>query len=366
MPRPLPEADTFLTEDDESCVRRKVAVLPADVRRPPPSGAFAFGRFLLSEPIGSGGMAVVHVGALADGGRQLFAVKRLHRHLAADQTFRTMLLDESLVAMSLRHRNIVATYGSESVEGELCIVMEYVRGVALHQLLCEAHPRRIPPRIAAAILSGVLRGLHAAHEAVDDYGRFRAIVHRDVSPANILVGVDGVARVLDFGIAKAAQRIGATRPGELKGKLAYMSPEQVRMENVDRRTDIHGAGVVLWEALTNRPLFHAETTARTCANVIAGCKTPPSRFAREVSPALDAIVLRALSSRPDRRYPTAIQMAAELDMAFADRPVSPYELATWVAQLGRATLAQQGRICFNFESRWRDSRRVAEGWFPRR
>src|SRR5262249_20405529 len=159
-------------------------------------------------------------------------------------------LDEARLAARIHHPNVVQTLDVAVTQGELFVVLEYVNGDSLAHLLrtANANGRAVPPEIASAVVFGVLQGLHAAHEAVVEQGNPLELVHRDVSPHNVLVGVDGVARVLDFGVAKARGRSQTTREGQLKGKLAYMAPEQIG-GRVTRRTDVFAASIVLWEAL---------------------------------------------------------------------------------------------------------------------
>src|SRR4051812_48938415 len=201
------------------------------------------GRYMLDRPIGSGGMATVHLGRLLGpaGFSRTVAIKRLHPQFAKDPEFVTMFLDEARLAARVRHPNVVSTLDVVALDEELFLVMDYVPGETLSRLARELRARgeSVPPAIAISILSGVLFGLHAAHDARSESGEVLGIVHRDVSPQNILVGEDGVARVLDFGVAKAAGRASQTEAGLVKGKLAYMSPEQLRGEAIDRRTDVY-------------------------------------------------------------------------------------------------------------------------------
>src|SRR5258708_2848873 len=204
-------------------------------------------------------MASVHFGRFAGPGgfARTVAVKRMHPHLAKDPDFALMFVDEARTAARIRHPNVVATLDVLTASGELLIVMEYVHGESLGALmrLAAARKSRIPPPVACALVTDVLLGLHAAHEATDDHGQPLGIVHRDVSPENVLVGADGTARVLDFGVAKAVGRLQVTREGQIKGKIPYMSPEQVRGHALGRATDIFSASAVLWEMLAGRRLF---------------------------------------------------------------------------------------------------------------
>ena len=198
------------------------------------------GRYEVHDRIAAGGMATVHLGRLlgAAGFSRTVAIKRLHDGYAKDPEFVAMLLDEARLAALIRHPNVVPTLDVVAEDDELLVVMEYVEGDSVAHLtkLAQSAGQRVPVPFAAAILAQALHGLHAAHEARDKKGEPLGIVHRDVSPQNILVGVDGVARVLDFGIAKAASRATSTEDGQVKGKTAYMAPEQLQHGAVDRRT----------------------------------------------------------------------------------------------------------------------------------
>ena len=217
------------------------------------------GRYALYGPIATGGMATVHFGRQlgAAGFARTVAVKRLRGEYLESHEFVSTLLDEARLASRIRHPNVVATLDMVTEDDELFLVMEYVAGESLSRLLARvARDRgRVAPRVATGILCGVLHALHAAHEATDERGEPLGIVHRDVSPQNVLVGSDGLARLLDFGIAKGKGRLQTTRAGQLKGKVGYMAPEQILGEEPDRRSDVYAASVVLWEVLTGRRLF---------------------------------------------------------------------------------------------------------------
>ena len=285
-------------------------------------------------------MASVHFGRLLGpaGFARPVAIKRLHPQFARDPDFVKMFLDEARLAARIAHPNVVPTLDVVNVESEVFIVMEYVRGATLAHLARTMRHRgaRIPPLIALGIVSGILQGLHAAHEARSDHDEPLDLVHRDVSPQNALVGTDGVTRLLDFGVAKAAGRLYTTRDGQLKGKLAYMAPEQVQGKSVTRRTDIYAASVVLWEALTGERLFYARNEASILANVLCADVVAPSAIAPELSHALDRVVLRGLQRDPSQRYATAKEMAAEVDASVGI--ASATEIADWVVQTAGAEL----------------------------
>jgi serine/threonine-protein kinase len=202
-----------------------------------------------------------------------------------------------------------------------------------------AADQRIPIPYAVAIVAAALRGLHAAHEALDEHGNPLGIVHRDVSPQNILVGVDGVSRVLDFGVAKAAGRLQQTREGQIKGKIAYMPPEQIQSAGTDRRTDVYAAGAVLWEALTGSKLFQGANDVAVFAKVLEGKIPPPSERAPGISPDLDAIVMCALSRSPDARFPDAREMARALESVVPLVPTA--EIGEWVETIGHEHLTKR-------------------------
>jgi eukaryotic-like serine/threonine-protein kinase len=276
-------------------------------------------RYALFDEIAAGGMGVVHVGRLAgsQGFSRIVAVKRLHSQFAKDTEFVSMFVDEARLAARVRHPNVVTTLDVVEGEGEILVVMDYVHGETLARVNRSLRERgqRMPFDLAAAILHGALLGLHAAHEAKTEHGASLGIVHRDVSPQNIMIGADGVPRVLDFGVAKASWRSTSTRDGQIKGKLSYMAPEQLNGSEVDRRVDVYAAGIVLWEALTGARLFEGDNPGRLTAAVLAGVREPPSARAPEVPPELDSIVMRALALNPDERFESAMEMATALERA---------------------------------------------------
>jgi serine/threonine protein kinase len=310
------------------------------------------GRYAIHSRIASGGMATVHLGRLlGEGGfSRTVAIKRLHPHLADEPEFLSTMMDEAKLASRIHHPNVVPTLDIVSTGDELLIVMEYVRGESLTRLLRveNAAGRRMPLSIASAVVIGALHGLHAAHEATNDRGEPLGIVHRDVSPQNILVGVDGLARVIDFGVAKAAGRLQTTRDGVVKGKLVYMAPEQVAGHEVTRRVDVYAMGAVFWEMLVGRRRFHADTDAEVYGLVLAGGSDPPSRHAPDIPPALDAFVLKALAVDPSRRFATAKEMAETLLRVVP--PAFPTDVGAWVDQTAREALARREALLAEVES----------------
>jgi serine/threonine-protein kinase len=311
------------------------------------------GRYALCAEIASGGMATVHLARQigAAGFSRWVAVKRAHERFSRDPEFVAMFLDEARLVARIRHPNVVQTIDVVAEHDELFIVMEYVHGESLLRIAQTAKRRDEIPAIAvtAAIVAGALHGLHDAHEARSETGEPLGIVHRDVSPHNILVGVDGVPRVLDFGVAKASQRITTTQEGQLKGKLSYMAPEQVANGVVDRRTDVYAAAVVLWEALTGAKLFQGGNEAAVIQSVMLSDPRPPSAYNRLVSPALDDVVMHGLHRDPSRRFATARDMALALEHATTIATAS--EVGAYVSTVCVATLTERKELIARIESR---------------
>jgi len=291
--------------------------------------------------LASGGMGAIHFGRLV--GEQGFArvvvIKRLHDHVAKLPDFARMFLDEGRLAARIRHPNVVATLDALAEGGELLLVMEYVAGESLAGLRRAAAKRgqRVPISVAVRVAADALYGLHAAHVANGPDGEPLGIVHRDVSPQNVLVGTDGLARVLDFGIAKATSVAHTTRSGGLKGKIRYMAPEQLREEPVTPRTDVYALSVVLWELLTGEQLFEAANEPASMAKVLAGVVVPPARLAPDVPDALSEIVLRGLSREPASRFASADEMARALERATS--PALPREVGDWVRDVAAEAVA---------------------------
>jgi serine/threonine protein kinase len=276
-------------------------------------------RFELIAELASGGMGTVFLARLggAGGFQRLYAIKRLHEHLARHPEFIEMFLDEARLAARIHHPNVVPILEIGTNDVGYYLVMEYVEGDTVGHLVHSAaqEGKTVSVRVAVRIILDVLAGLHAAHEGTDDDGRSLEIVHRDVSPHNILVSVDGVSRITDFGIARAATRLAVTRTGQLKGKIAYMAPEQARSEKIDRRADVFAVGICLWELLARRRLFKAdaegETLNRLLYEPIASLRSMDSTIPRE----LDAVCAKALMRDLDKRFATAADFADALENA---------------------------------------------------
>ncbi len=320
------------------------------------------GRYAIHDAIASGGMATVHLARLegAAGFARTVAIKRLHAQFAASREFVDMFVDEARLAARIRHPNVVPTLDVVSTDDELFLVMEYIAGESLSRIARRMRERnqRIPFRILTGVMSGALHGLHAAHEAKDERGAPLGIVHRDISPHNILLGSDGVPRVLDFGVAKAAGRLQDTRQGQLKGKLSYMPPEQLCGGDVSRQSDIYSAGVVLWELIAGMKLFYGENEGAIVAAVLKGSIPPPSQCVTsemdgptttgELAARLDACVLRALNTDPKLRYASAREFAVALENCIA--PATSSQLGEWVESAVGDVLAERARRVAQIES----------------
>src|SRR4051812_45043266 len=293
------------------------------------------GRYALFDEIAAGGMATIHLGRLVGpvGFSRTVAIKTLHPQFAKDPEFVEMFLEEARLASRIQHPNVISTVDVATAEGEVFLVMEYVAGESLAKLVRSALKKGdpVPVEIAVSILAGMLHGLHATHEAKNEQLEAMHIVHRDVSPQNVLVGLDGVARIFDFGVAKAAaMRSQATSDGQMKGKLSYMSPEQLNSRDVDRRTDVFAAGVVAWECLAGRRLFAGSDPGEVLAKVLTLDIPAPIDVLSSVPRALSNIVMRALERSPEQRWQTARDFAIELERTVV--LAAPHVVGDWVAQ----------------------------------
>ena len=310
------------------------------------------GRYVLHREIASGGMASVHFGTLvATGGfTKTVAIKRLHRAFARHVTLKESILEEARLASRIRHPNVVPPLDVVSENGELLLVMEYVHGESLAKLMRAARnaAQAIPVDVGAAIMTNVLHGLHAAHEAKDERGSPLNIVHRDVSPQNILVGADGVARVIDFGIAKAVTSSENTSTGTIKGKVPYLAPEQLEGDPATRATDVYAASVVFWEVLAGKRLFDASEDPEILRQILQMDVPAPSAYNRGVPQAIDEIILRGLARDPRARHPTARDMALTLEHAV--RLATPTQIGEWAEHLASDSLAMRAQILAEVET----------------
>ncbi|HZS37479.1 MAG TPA: serine/threonine-protein kinase [Polyangia bacterium] len=279
-----------------------------------------FGQYQLTAHLGRGGMADVFraVATGAAGFERIVVVKKILGPYNDDPSFVSMFINEAKIAAQLTHPNIVQVYELGEVDGEYFMAMEYVKGLdlvhALRWLAKSGERRSFPPEAAAYIAREICRGLACAHEHTDEHGAPQPIIHRDVSPHNIMLTYDGQVKLLDFGIAKAMfSAREETRTGALKGKIAYMSPEQTEGGSPGPESDLFATGVVLYEMLVGKRLFKGENDFETLQRVKTMVVPPPSRLASGVPRELDEVTLRALERDRSQRYRRAGQMARDLD-----------------------------------------------------
>lgn len=307
------------------------------------AGVVTLGRYELRLRLATGGMASVYL-AKARGHaafEKWVAVKVINPQLALDKSFVRMFLDEARLVARLNHPNICSVLDFGTAENTYFLAMEYLHGESLSTLNRHAQKHGgMPDGVAARIIADAARGLHAAHELKLPDGSLAKVVHRDVSPQNIFVLYDGVTKVVDFGIARSVDRTAErTSTGIIKGKLAYMAPEQLRNAEPDRRIDIFALGIVLWEITTGKRLFQRQHEAATmCAVLQEEIPSPSSIRANYPQPLAD-IIARALDRDPDQRYQTAAELARDLDrfIASSGLPTGPEE----VAQLMHAQFARK-------------------------
>jgi serine/threonine-protein kinase len=274
------------------------------------------GRYEIIGDLAVGGMAEIVLARLVgpSGFERLVVLKRIFPHLAKDPEFVTMFLDEARTVARINHPNVVQVHELAQHEAELFLAMEYLEGETVSGLLRRlwSADRRLEPALAAHVVAEACRGLQAAHDLTDDEGIPLGLVHRDVSPQNLFVTYAGAVKILDFGIAKLDSRSTKTEPGQIKGKFAYMSPEQCAGKNLDRRSDVFSLGIVLHEVLTGHRLFARDSEMATLRAVCEGPIVPPSALAPAVPPALDKVCLRALARRRDERFESCAEMRREL------------------------------------------------------
>lgn len=316
-------------------------------------------RYEVLGKLASGGMGTVHLARMRGslGFTKLVAVKTMHPRHATDPSACAMFLDEAQVTAHLRHPNIVGAIDFVAERGELMLVMDYIEGDSLRALQkAAAHAGEripVPVPIACAIARDVLHGLHAAHEARDEQGRSLGVIHRDVSPDNMIVGLDGVARVLDFGVARA--RCAAVADGDtaVRGKVVYMAPEQLagQHDRIDRSVDVYAVGAVLWELLAGRRLFRGGggsaralhetimtqegvTPPSVAAAAVRGAGSSAPQMGESIPPELDAVVLAMIARDPKKRPRTALEAARAIEAAVS-KVASAYEVGVFVKRFAR-------------------------------
>lgn len=330
--------------------------------------SIAIGRYLLHRQIARGGMATIHIGRLIgdEGFSRIVAAKRLHPEFAEDPEFVQMFLDEARIASRVNHRNVVPVLDVVKAQDEVVLVQEYVHGVPLSWLLRTAHEAasHVPLNVVVSIGCQVLAGLQAAHDTTDQFGNPLNIVHRDVSPQNIMVATDGTARLLDFGVAKAATAAHVTRAGTFKGKLAYSAPEHVRGKAV-QQSDVYSLSVVLWELVVGSRLHTSGKNEADLVVEIMSGRLPTITDAlapeREIMGgyrwnqilALEPIIMKGLAVRLQDRWQTAAEMEEALTEALA--PASTADVAAWLKALGREFLDGREKMIAAEEVSWQRS-----------
>ena len=305
-----------------------------------------FGRYLLLDRINIGGMAEVWRGKVfgAGGFERLVAIKRILPNIAEDEEFISMFQDEAKISVQLTHANICQIYELNRIGPSLYIAMEYVPGKDLRSIFERARKKGEPPPVPLVcyVIGKLCEGLDYAHRKKDSYGRELNVVHRDVSPQNVLISFEGEVKVIDFGIAKAAGKVTKTQAGILKGKFGYMSPEQIRGLPLDRRSDVFAIGVCLYELLTGERLFVGESDFQVLEKVRKAEVLPPSTYNRKIPEALERIVLKALSRDPEARFQYASELGDELqrflitsDSIFSRKDLMQYMKSTFAEEVER-------------------------------
>jgi eukaryotic-like serine/threonine-protein kinase len=325
---------------------------PAPKKQPIP-----FGRYLLLDRINIGGMAEVWRGKSfgAGGFERLVAIKRILPNIAEDDEFIAMFQDEAKISVQLTHANICQIYELNRIAQSLYIAMEYVPGKDLRSIFDRARKKGEPPPVPLVcyVVGKLCEGLDYAHRKKDSYGRDLNIVHRDVSPQNVLISFEGEVKVIDFGIAKAAGKVTKTQAGILKGKFGYMSPEQIRGLPLDRRSDVFAIGVCLYELLTGERLFVGDSDFAVLEKVRKAEVLPPSTYNRRIPEALEKIVLRALAKDVNARYQYASELADDLqrflitsDSIFSRKDLMQYMKSTFAEEVDRekARLAEYAEV----------------------
>ncbi len=297
------------------------------------------GRYQILKPLAKGGMAEVFLA-------RTIGIKGFERHLVlkfirvehnANPTTVKMLLDEARLVASLHHRNIVQVHDVGQDGEQYFFAMEYVHGEDARALLRKVKDSKtqLPFQHILTVITAAAAGLHYAHEQKGHDRKNLGIVHRDISPGNILLSFDGGVKVVDFGIAKTDKQVENTRAGEMKGKVGYMSPEQCKALPLDRRTDIYMLGIVMYELCTVRRLFKGENRFETMQQIVEGNIAPPSRYRKDLPDELERIIMKALATDPEERYQTADDLRLVLE-AFATRThlqISPSKLSDYLKEL---------------------------------
>lgn len=316
--------------------------------------------------LAAGGMATTYIAHKRGDAffERLVAMKRIHPWLLQDPKSGDMLREEARLGAVVQHSHVVHVEDVTVTDGEVCLVMPYVESLSLGALLRAARQsgERIPAPIASRIMLNVLSGLDAAHDAKDLRGQPLDIVHRDVSPNNILVGTDGSSRIIDFGIARARSRLCQTQSGDMRGTIAYMSPEQLRRRELDRRADVFAAGAVLYEILTGERLFEGHDEADILIGVLADEIPSVATRCPEVSPEIDAVLLRALCRERDERFATARAFAEALERTIA--PASATDVAAMIQRFGEAEFRRRREAIRDFVDHYSSAEQLPDSRSP--
>jgi len=309
-------------------------------------------RYELLLRLAAGGMGAVYVAVERGTEGPLYAIKRAHAHLLEQNEFRKMFVAEAQLARRIRHPNAVGVIDVHESDGELMMVMPYIEGGSLSDMLVASveRGRRIAPPVTLRIVLDAARGLDAAHQICDEAGKPLGIVHRDISPHNILVGIEGVSAIVDFGVAKAASmEMTQTATDILKGKTAYMAPEYVKSRTANAQTDVFSLGVVAWETLANRRLFKGDDEMETMRKVLDQAPAPLLHQTVNVDATVGAVVARAVAKDPQKRFHSARDFADALEKAAlaADLLATPAEVAVAVKSLLAAELAEKRTLISN-------------------
>jgi eukaryotic-like serine/threonine-protein kinase len=312
-------------------------VLTTERSAPPPFTSLGSYRVLCE--LGRGSMAVVYLARAhgVGGFERLWALKMIHSHLSEVREFVDLFLNEARIAAMIHHPNVIAVHDIDLHEERYYLRMDYVSGETLSAALDRTWnaSRPFPIDVACEIVAAACDGLHAAHELRDPNGAPLGLIHRDVGPHNVMIGYDGIVRIMDFGIAKAMDRVSGTQPGVVRGTVAFMSPEQVRGEPLDRRADVFSLGVLLWEMTTGVRLFRHRTVPGTMARIL-GMQVPrPSTIRRECAAGLERVIMRALERDREKRQPTARALGEELRdyLVGAGRAPSTAHVERFMAEL---------------------------------
>jgi serine/threonine protein kinase len=320
-----------------------MAAPEAQARREP----IRFGKYTLVDRIAVGGMAEIFLARQAglEGFEKTIVIKRIRPHLSKQANFVKMFLNEAKLAAQLNHPNIVQIYDLGKIGENYFIAMEYIFGRDMRRIIPKADQMGIPfPMVyALKIASSVCEGLYYAHQKVDLYGNPLNIVHRDVTPENIFVSFDGTVKMLDFGIAKAANQIEQTRAGEIKGKLSYMSPEQCLGKQLDNRSDLFSLGVVLYEWITGFKLFTGDSEVAVLKSITEGKIYAPSYFKADIPEQVETILMRSLDKDREKRYQTAWDMQYDIDQFLSQYEFTPsnIHLSNFLKQLFNDELEEE-------------------------